>query len=113
MSSISPGHRKLLGEVASRISGRLRASFVDLPSDDDTRVGIELDEGGRKVVIELPLALVLDAAANASGRELLRTRIKARRDRMMFKVPPPALPKTIAPLMTVGASRSGPRGWRR
>jgi hypothetical protein len=49
----------LLGDVARRISERLDASFVTLPGNDDTRVGIELEEGRRKVVIEMPLALLL------------------------------------------------------
>ena len=113
-SDISPAQRKLLGDVTNRISDRLQASFVDLPGADDARVGIELEERGRKVVIELPLTLLLHAAADVSGRELLRTRIKARRDRMMFKVPPAALPKNIAPLVTVGPPRGGGyRGGRR
>lgn len=113
-SEIAPAHRKLLGEVTGRISMRLEACFVDLPGGDDTRVGIELEEGGRKVVMELPLAVLLQAVVDPSGRELLRTRIKARRDRMLFRAAPPALPKHIPPLVSLPPPRSGGyRGGRR
>lgn len=113
-SEILPAQHKLLGDVARRISERLDASFVTLPGNDDTRVGIELEEGRRKVVIEMPLALLLQAATDPASREVLRTRIKARRDRMMFLVPPAALPKKIAPLVTVAPPRGGGyRGGRR
>jgi hypothetical protein len=114
-SEILPAQRKLLGEVARRISDRLEATFVPLPGGgDETRVGIELEEGHRKVVIELPLTLLLQAATDPIGREVLRTRIKARRDRMMFLVPPAALPKKIPPLVTVAPPRAGGyRGGRR
>lgn len=107
LNDIAPAQRKLLGEITGRISDRLAASFVELPGGDGTRVGIELEEAGRKVVIDVPMALLLGAAANPSEREALRTRIKARRDRMMFRVPPPSLPKHIAPLVSIGPPRGG------
>ena len=114
LSEIPSTQRKLLGELANRISDRLEAFFVTLPGTDDTRIGVELQEGGRKVVIELPLALLLHAVEDLSGRELLRTKMKARRDRMMFRVPPASLPKKILPLVSLGPPRGGSfRGGRR
>jgi hypothetical protein len=114
LSEISTAQRRLLGDLASGISGRLEAHFVELPGADDTRIGVAMHEGDRKVVIEVPLAILVQATADAIGREILRTRMKARRDRMMFRVPPRALPKDIAPLFSPGPPRGGGfRGGRR
>lgn len=113
LGEISSSQRKLLADLASRISGRLEALFVEIPGADDDRIGVELREGDRKVVVELPLALLQQAAEDAPGREVLRTRLKARRDRMMFRIPPAALPKKILPLVSLGPPRGGYRGGRR
>jgi hypothetical protein len=114
LNEISAAQRRLLSELASRISDRLEAHFVELPRADDTHIGIALHEGDRKVVIEVPLAVLAQAGEDPNGREILRTRMKARRDRMMFKMPPRALPKDIAPLFSPGPPRGGGfRGGRR
>jgi hypothetical protein len=115
LSEISPSQRRLLSELASRISDRLEAHFVELPRANDTHIGIALHEGERKVVIEVPLAVLVQATEDLNGREILRTRMKARRDRMMFVTPPRRLPKEIAPLFNPGPGRGGGgfRGGRR
>jgi hypothetical protein len=103
----------LLASLASGISARLEAHFVELPDRGDAHIGVALREGSRTVVIELPVALLVQAVGDAGGRELLRTRMKARRDRMMFQPPPAPLPKNIAPLFNSGPARGGFRGGRR
>ena len=113
LNEISSTQRRLLSELANGISGRLEAHFVELPGSDDARIGVALHERDRKVVIEVPLAILLQATQDANGREIFRTRIKARRDRMMFRTPPRALPKDIAPLFSPGPPRGGFRGGRR
>ncbi len=87
--------------------------FVELPASNDAHIGVALHEGHRNVVIEMPVAVLVQATEDPNGREILRTRIKARRDRMMFRVPPRALPKDIAPLFNPGPPRGGFRGGRR
>jgi hypothetical protein len=113
LNEISSSQRRLLGELANRISGRLEAHFVELPAAEDDRIGVALHEGDRKVVIELPLAVLTEAMESLNGREILRARMKARRDRMMFRTPPRALPKDIPPLFHPGPPRGGFRGGRR
>ncbi len=103
----------MLTELARGISDRLEADFVAAPGGDAATVGIALKEGDRNVVIELPLAMLAQAMTEPSGRETLRTRIKGRRDRMMFRVAPRALPKNIPPLFSPGPPRQGYRGGRR
>jgi hypothetical protein len=106
-SEISSAHRRLLTELAGGISGRLEADLVPIPGGNGDNLGIALHEGDRKVVIEIPVALLIQATQGASGRETLRTRIKARRDRMMFREAPRALPKDIAPMFSPGPPRAG------
>ena len=113
LNEISPSQRRLLSEIVTRISARLEAHFVELPTSNDAHIGIALHEADRKVVIEIPLTLLQQATEDPNGREILRTRIKARRDRMMFRTPPRALPKDIAPLFNPGPPRGGFRGGRR
>src|SRR5262249_30872502 len=113
LRDVSAAHHKLLAHLASGISARLEAQFVALPDGDDAHIGVELREGSRSVVIELPVAMLLQAEDDPGGRATLRTRVKARRDRMMFKTPPAPLPKKIAPLFHPGPPRNGFRGGRR
>ena len=112
LRDVSPAHHRLLASLASGISGRLEAQFVELPNRGDAQIGVAMREGSRRVVIELPLDLLSHAVGDPGGRELLRTRMKARRDRMMFQAPPAPLPKKIAPLFNSGPSRGGFRGRR-
>lgn len=113
LRDVSPTHHRLLADLASGISGRLEARFVELPDVGEARIGVALREGPRSVVIELPVALLAQAIDDPSGREILRTRVKGRRDRMMFTSPPSPLPKKIAPLFNPGPPRDGFRGGRR
>jgi hypothetical protein len=113
LRDVSSAHHRLLADLASGISSRLDARFVELPDADDAHIGVALREGSRNVVIELPVALLVHAVAEPGGREVLRTRVKARRDRMMFTSPPAPLPKKIAPLFSPGPPRDGFRGGRR
>jgi hypothetical protein len=112
LRDLSPTHHRLLAHLASGISARLEAHFVELPKVDDAHVGVALREGSRNVVIELPVSLLAQAEEDPGGREVLRTRMKARRDRMMFQTPPAPLPKKIAPLFNSGPPRGGFRGRR-
>ena len=113
LRDVSATHHRLLTSLASGISGRLEAHFVELPDGGDAHIGVAMKEGQRNVVIELPVTMLAQAAEDPGGRELLRTRMKARRDRMMFQVPPAPLPKKIAPLFNPGPPRGGFRGGRR
>jgi hypothetical protein len=113
LREISPVQHRLLEQLASGISTRLEAQFVELADRDDAHIGVMLKEASRQVVIELPVAM-LTQADDPGGREQLRTRMKARRDRMMFKTPPAPLPKNVAPLFHPGPPRGGGfRGGRR
>lgn len=113
LAELSTSQRRLLTEVAGRISDRLEAHFVELPGADAEHIGVALHEADRRVVIEIPIAVLIKATQDAAGREVLRTRIKARRDRMMFRLPPRPLPKDIAPMFSPGPPRGGFRGGRR
>lgn len=113
LRDIPPAHHRLLAQIASGISGRLDARFVELPGDaPDAQIGVELHEGSRNVVIELSVDLLIRAIEGPGGREALRTRVKARRDRMMFKTPPP-LPRKVAAISDGGSSRHGSHARRR
>src|SRR5207244_3545505 len=76
-------------------SGR-EAEFTEPAGADSPNIGIALSERGRSGTLEVPAALLLRADAEADAREALRQRIKATRDRMLFRAPPPPLPKNIA-----------------
>lgn len=94
---ITPAQQRLLEDVTGRISRRLESKFED-PSDvDGPNVGVQLRERGHAVVIEIPTALLEQAVDELGAREALRIRLKARRDRMLFRAPPSPLPKHIAP----------------
>ena len=92
---ITATHTKLLRALSGRISRRLQAEFTDLPGEDGPGIGIELREGGKRVVIAVPAAILLAASNDATAREEMRVRIKARRDRLVFRPAPAPLPKNI------------------
>jgi hypothetical protein len=52
--------------------------------------------------MEIPAALLMQAAEDLTAREAIRVRIKSRRDRMLFRVRPGPLPKHIATAPTPG-----------
>jgi hypothetical protein len=112
LNEVTPAQRRLITDLASRISERLEAHFVELPEADDARIGVALHEGNRKVVIDVPVSLLIEAGDDPTAREQLRIRLKGRRDRLMFKMPPPSLPKKIAPLFSPGPPRAGGGGFR-
>jgi len=114
---ITESHRRLLRDLSSRISRALETEFSELPDADGPGVGIILRERRREVTVEIPAALLTEAAGDATAREAIRVRIKARRDRMLFKAPPSPLPKrsAMAPRAMpfgVGRTDGGPRGRR-
>jgi len=104
---IAATHRQLLEQLAGQISNRLECGFTDLQGADGATVGVELRERGRTVVMELPVALLVSAVSDAVAREAVRVRIKARRDRMLFRPPPVPLPKRITSVADPAGSRFG------
>ena len=108
LSDISAVERRLLEELSGRISNRLESVFTDLPGDGPN-IGIVLRERGRRMVMELPGELLQRAHEDAVAREAVRVRIKATRDRMLFRPPPAPLPKRIATAPDVVPQR-GPFG---
>jgi hypothetical protein len=107
IKEIGTPHRQLLEELSGQISNRLEAGFTELPGADGASVGVELRERGRAVVMELPMALLASAVSDAIARETVRVRIKARRDRMLFRPPPVPLPKHITSVADPAGSRFG------
>lgn len=102
----TPQQRVLLETLASRISTRLEATFRAAADPDGPNVGIELRERAASVVIEIPRTMLTLALGEPAAREALRVRLKARRDRMLFRPPPAGLPKRIAP-MSMGYGGGG------
>ena len=110
LNAITPSHRRLLRELANRISNRLEAEFSEPPGGEGASVGIVLHEDGRRVAIEIPATLLERATGDVTAREEMRVRIKGRRDRMLFREPPRPLPKRIAVAPTPGSLQFGFRG---
>jgi len=102
---VASAHRQLVEELIGQISNRLECGFTEQRDADGASVGLELRERGRTVVMEIPTVLLASAVSDAMARETLRVRIKARRDRMLFRPPPVPLPKHI----TSVADPAGPR----
>jgi len=113
LGDTTPQHRHLLAEVASRISTRLEATFCPAGDPDGANVGVELRERNASVVVEIPLTMLNLALGAPAAREALRVRLKARRDRMLFRPPPASLPKHVAPMsMGYGGGNDGRGGHR-
>jgi hypothetical protein len=118
LRDITTAQRALLAAVSQRISMRLEASFTDPAEIDGPNAAIHLRERGKRLVMEIPETLLIEATSDAAARESFRVRVKARRDRMMFREPPARLPKKIEPAQEPGFFRSGgpgrpsPRGRR-
>jgi hypothetical protein len=93
VKDVDESHRQLLRELSRRVSKRLVAEFANLPGTDGPNIGIELQENGQKVLVELPATLLLKANGDVSSREALRIRIKSGRDRMLFRHEPISLEK--------------------
>src|SRR5262249_59040303 len=114
---VSEPHWRVLSDLTSRISSGFETECSELQDADGPSVGIILRERRREVTVEIPAALLTEAAGDATAREAIRVRIKARRDRMLFKAPPSPLPKHIATVpgampFGVGRTGGGPRGRR-
>ena len=119
VKDVTPSHQHLLRDLTGRISSGLESEFSDLPGEDGPNVGVILRERRRQVVMEIPAALLAQAADDVTAREAIRVRIKARRDRMLFQAPPSPLPKHIATAPAPGSMQfgfgrggGGPRGRR-
>jgi hypothetical protein len=87
--------RALLAAVTHRISRRLEARFTDSVEADGPNAAIDLRERGKHLVMEIPETLLIEATTDIAARETFRVRVKARRDRMLFREPPARLPKKI------------------
>lgn len=92
---VTAAHQRLLGSLSGRISSRLELVVDDAGETDEPNVAITLRERGSSVSMEVPFALLEQAEADPTAREALRIRLKARRDRMLFRPPPAPLPKNI------------------
>jgi hypothetical protein len=119
LREVTTAQRTLLAAVSHEISRRLEATFTDPAELDGPNAAIHLRERGRGVVMEIPETLLVAATTGTAGRESFRIRVKARRDRMLFREPPPRLPKRIEAIREPGfVSRSSgpgrlpPRGRR-
>jgi len=116
---VTASHQRLLRDVTNRISSALETEFSELPGVDGPNVGLILRERRRQVVMEIPVALLMQAVEDVTAREAIRVRIKGRRDRMLYQAPPSPLPKHIATAPAPGSmhfgfgrSGGGPRGRR-
>lgn len=101
--------------LTGRISDRLAAEFEKSPSADSTNVSVTLKERGKSGRMEIPYALLLEAESDLRVHDILRVRIKAARDRMLFRPPPPRLRTDIQPLGDPASERRGGfarGGWR-
>jgi hypothetical protein len=96
--AITAAQQRLLIELTGRISTRLATEFEKQTGPEGPNVGVTLAERGKRGRLEIPYALLQEAESDLMARDALRVRIKAARDRMLFR-PPPARPRTdIAPL---------------
>lgn len=107
LKDVTASHQRLLRDLTSRISCGLETEFSELPGADGPNVGVVLREQHRQVVMEIPAALLMQAADDLAAREAIRVRIKGRRDRMLFRAPPAPLPKHIAVAPAPGMSHFG------
>jgi hypothetical protein len=108
LRDVAATHERLLRALALRISNGLEAEFSEVPgTESGTSVGITLRERQRHVLIEIPVALLMQAVDDPSAREQIRIRMKARRDRMLFRPPPTPLPKHIASAPAPGGAHMG------
>ena len=106
LREITPAHQRTLRELSARISKGLEAEFSELPVEGPN-VGVRLQERGKKATMEIPALLLQQAEDDAAARETIRVRIKATRDRMLFRPPPMPLPKKIAAAPDPSSTRFG------
>jgi hypothetical protein len=110
LDASTAAQRRLLAELTGRISTRLAAEFEKRLCPESLNVGGTLQERGKNGRLEIPHALLQEAESDRTARDALRVRIKAARDRMLFR-PPPARPRAdIAPLSDPARWNRGNRG---
>ena len=98
LNAITAAQRRLLTALTGGISTRLAAEFETLSRPESPNVGVTLAERGTRGRLEIPYALLAEAESDLMARDALRVRIKAARDRMLFRSLP-APPRTdVAPL---------------
>jgi hypothetical protein len=107
LRDIGDPQQRLLRELAGRISNRLDAEFTEPAGAESRNIGLKLRERGHSAMMEVPETLLLSANGDPSAREALRVRIKATRDRMLFRRPPTPLPKNITAAADPATSRGG------
>ena len=107
LKDVTASQHRLLRDLTNGISNGLETEFAELPSADGPNVGVILRERRRQVVMEIPAALLMQAAGDLIAREAIRVRIKGRRDRMLFQAPPGPLPKHIATAPAPGSMQFG------
>ena len=107
LRDIGDPQQRLLRELAGRISNRLDAEFTEPVGAESRNIGVTLRERGHSAVLEISEALLMSADAEPSAREALRVRLKATRDRMLFRPPPTPLPKKITAAADPAAFRGG------
>ena len=119
LRDVTNAQRTLLAAVSKRISRRLEATFTDPAELDGPNAAIHLHERGKRLVMEIPETLLIEATNGPAARESFRVRVKARRDRMLFNEPPAPLPKKIEAAQepgffrrSGGPGRPPPRGRR-
>lgn len=110
LREVGDSHHELLRQLARRISRRLDAAFIDLPGTEKPTIGIQLREGSRHALMELPEGLLLRAQGDVSIKETIRVRIKARRDRMLFRGDPAFLSRQGAEGQYPPSARSNSGG---
>ena len=102
---------RLLIELTGRISTGLATEFEKRSGPEGPNIGVTLAQRGKSGRLEIPYALLQEAESDLIARDALRVRIKAARDRMLFR-PPPARPRTdIAPLGDPAVWNRGNFGW--
>jgi hypothetical protein len=107
LKDVGERHHQLLRQLAARISNHLEAEFTEPSAPDGPNIGIALQERGQQSALEVPQALLARAHAEPTALETLRVRIKAARDRMLFRPPPRPLPKHVTPAADPGFGRTG------
>jgi hypothetical protein len=107
LRDIGERQQQVLRQLAGRISNRLELEITEGAAGEGPNVGLSLQERGQRAMMEVPHALLLRAPAEPAALEALRVRIKATRDRMLFRPPPRPLPKNITPAADPGFGRGG------
>jgi hypothetical protein len=106
LDGITASQRLMLAQLTGRISNRLEAEFVTVSEPGGANIGVALEERGKTGRLEIPFTLLQEAESDLPSRDAIRVRIKAARDRMLFR-PPPSRPRVdIAPL-------ADPSSWNR